>query len=66
MKERKKLFIFIIIGLLLVIVAPVIINLLVENYAVSFILRSLLVLIIIYLVLEILNLYKKIKNRDVM
>lgn len=58
MNKRKKLFILITIGLLIVFVAPIIINLLVKNYVANFIIRSILVLVVIYLILVIMDYFK--------
>lgn len=65
MNNKTKLFLLIFITLFLVIVAPGLINILVKNDTVNFIMRSLFVLFAIYLVLEIINQVKKIKDKQV-
>jgi len=58
MQKRKKLFVLILLGFLIVIVAPVMINLWVKSATVSFIIRSILVLLVIYLILESMEYFK--------
>ncbi|MDD4665689.1 MAG: hypothetical protein PHC81_03955 [Clostridia bacterium] len=64
MNNRTRLFLLIVAVFLLVVVAPGLIKILVKNYTVSFIMRSFLVLLAIYLLLEIINHVKKIKDKQ--
>lgn len=58
MKPRKKLFLLITAIILIVFVSRPLIEMFVKSQGVSFFLRSLLVLLAIYLLLEILNLLR--------